>query len=66
MFLIRQHRGFAVCYMNYQGSTRALDKREYLIDDNFCYFSLKQYVVTPHLNHLGSDEGSQHIFYAER
>ena len=30
---------------------RALDKREYLMmtDDNFSYFSLKPYVVTPHL-----------------
>ena len=33
---------------------RALDKREYLmnIDSNFSYFSLKLYVVTPHLNRL--------------
>ena len=33
---------------------RALDKRGYLmiIEDNFSYFSLKPYVVTPHLNHL--------------
>ena len=33
---------------------RGLDKREYLviIKDNFCYFSLKSYVVTFHLNHL--------------
>ena len=52
MSLIRMHRGFSVCYINYQGSTRALDKREYLIDNNFCNFSSKQYVVTPHLNHL--------------
>ena len=33
---------------------RALDKSEYLmiIWDNFSYFSMKPYVVTPHLNHL--------------
>ena len=33
---------------------RALDKWEYLmiIRDNFSYFSLKPYVVTPHLNRL--------------
>ena len=33
---------------------RALDKRENLgiIQDNFCYFRIKTYVVTPHLNHL--------------
>ena len=33
---------------------RALGKREYLmiIQDNFSYFSLKPYVVTPHLNCL--------------
>ena len=34
--------------------SRAVDKREYLviIRDNFCYFFLKTYVVTPHLNRL--------------
>ena len=34
--------------------TRALDKSGYLviIEDNFSYFSLKPYVVTPHLNRL--------------
>ena len=33
---------------------RTLDKREYLmiIQDNFSYFSMKTYVVTPHLNRL--------------
>ena len=31
--------------------SRALEKREYF-DDNFSYFSLKPYVVTPHLNRL--------------
>ena len=33
---------------------RALDKRKYLIIiwDNFSYFSMKPYVVTPHLNRL--------------
>ena len=33
---------------------RALDKREFLviIRDNFSYFSLKPYLVTPHLNRL--------------
>ena len=33
---------------------RALDKREYLviIRDNFCYFCIKTYVVTPHLKCL--------------
>ena len=31
--------------------SRVLDKREYF-DDNFSYFSLKPYVVTPHLNRL--------------
>ena len=32
----------------------APDKREYLviIRDNFCYFCIKAYVVTPHLNCL--------------
>ena len=32
----------------------ALDKRAYLviIRDTFCYFCIKPYVVTPHLNHL--------------
>ena len=34
-----------------------------IIEDNFSYFSMKPYVVTPHLNCL--DEGSQHMFYAE-
>ena len=31
-----------------------LDKREYLmiIQDNFSYFSIKPYVLTPHLNRL--------------
>ena len=24
----------------------------FMLKDNFCYFSSKQYVVTPHLNHL--------------
>ena len=34
--------------------SRALDKREYLmiILDNFSYFSMKPYVVTPHLSRL--------------
>ena len=34
---------------------RALDKKEYLviIRDNFCFFCIKTYVVTPHLNRLG-------------
>ena len=33
---------------------RALDKREYLVIiwDNFCYFCIKTYVVTPLLNCL--------------
>ena len=31
-----------------------------IIQDNFSYFSMKPYVVTPHLN--GSDEQSQHMF----
>ena len=33
---------------------RALVKREYLviIRDNFCYFCIKTYVVTPHLKRL--------------
>ena len=32
----------------------SLDNREYLaiIEDNFCSFSMKTYVVTPHLNRL--------------
>ena len=40
---------------------RAVDKREYLlkIRDNFCLFSIKTYVVTPHQNRLS--EGSQHM-----
>ena len=49
---------------------RALDKKEYLmiIKDFFSYFSLKLYVMTPHLNHL--DETVQMrdhnmCFYAE-
>ena len=33
-------------------SHRALDMREYLIIIFFLFFSLKPYVVTPHLNHL--------------
>ena len=42
-----------------------------VLDDNFSYFSLKPYVVTPYLICLietiqmrqgGSDEGSQHMF----
>ena len=44
-----------------------------IIRGDFPYFSLKLYVVTPHLNRLdetvqmrghrdGSDEGSQHMF----
>ena len=34
--------------------SRALDKRGYwmIIEHNICYFTLKPYVVTPHLNHL--------------
>ena len=34
--------------------SRALDKREYwmIIGDNFSYFSMKPYVLTPHLNCL--------------
>ena len=34
--------------------SRAPDKREYfvIIRDNVCLFSIKTYVVTPHLNHL--------------
>ena len=50
---------------------RGLDKREHfmIIRDNFCYFCIKTYVVTPHLNCLivviphrdSSDEGSQHM-----
>ena len=35
--------------------SRALDEREYLviiIRDSFCYFCIKTYVVTPHLNRL--------------
>ena len=37
-----------------QTCLRALGKREYsmIIEDNFSYFSLKPYVVTPHLNRL--------------
>ena len=33
---------------------RAVEKREYcmVIRDNFCYFCIKTYVVTPYLNHL--------------
>ena len=36
------------------GVDRALHKREYMlvIRDIFCYFSIKTYVVTPHLNRL--------------
>ena len=39
---------------NMDKTARALDKREYLmiILDNFSYFSMKLYVVTPHLNRL--------------
>ena len=33
-----------------------------VVDDNFSYFISKPYDVTPHLNSLGLDEGSQHIF----
>ena len=49
--------GAAQCYI-FQASdereSRALDKKEYLviIRDNFCYFCIKAYVVTPHLNRL--------------
>ena len=38
----------------YCSAIRTPHKREYLmiIRDNFCYFCIKTYVVTPHLNHL--------------
>ena len=41
-----------VCF--HEELTKALYKREYLviIRDNFCYFCVKPYVVTPHLNRL--------------
>ena len=39
---------------SFLSSTRALDKREYMMKfrDIFSYFSMKPYVVTPHLNCL--------------
>ena len=62
---------FPVTFMSNKITTRrnsrALDKREFLviIKDNFCYFCIKTYVVTPHLKRLnethGLDEGSQHM-----
>ena len=39
-----------------------------IIEDNFSYFSLKLYVVTPHLNHLVKTvqmRGHNICFYAE-
>ena len=50
--------------------SRALDKRSYLmiIEDNFSYFSLKLYVVTPHLNRLNETvqmRGHKVCFYTE-
>ena len=39
-----------------------------IIEDNFSYFSLKPYVVTPHLNHLDKTvqmRGHNICFYAE-
>ena len=38
-------------------------RSEKVVDDNFSYLSLKPYVVTPHLNHIDSDEGSQLMFF---
>ena len=37
---------------------RALDKREYfvIIRHNFQYFSIKLYIVTPHLNRLDGND----------
>ena len=42
--------------------------RECIFDDNFSYFSLKPYVVTPHLNRLFKTvqmRGHNVCFYAE-
>ena len=39
-----------------------------IIEDNFSYFSLKPYIVTPHLNHLDETvqmRGHNLCFYAE-
>ena len=38
-----------------------------IIEDNFSYFSLKPYVVTPHLNHFKTVQMKGHNirFYAE-
>ena len=53
-----------------QSNFRALVKKGYLmiIEDNFSYFSLKSYVVTPHLNCLDETvqmRGHNLRFYAE-
>ena len=51
--LASYHKLKHVIFHTEQG-IRALDKQEYLviIRDNFCFFYIKTYVVTPHLNRL--------------
>lgn len=53
-------------YIFNSNHARAPGKREYLmiIRDNFSYFSLKIYIVTPHRIALsGSDEESQYMYF---
>ena len=46
-------RGHNICFDDISEiNSRALEKRENLMDDDFSYFSSKPYVLTPHLNRL--------------
>ena len=52
--LLHGSKGQSIALSSLSMCTSALDKREYLmtIRDKFSYFSIKQYVMTPHLNRL--------------
>ena len=65
----KSQRLFPLLQLQKNMNITAPDEREYLIfDDTFSYFSLKPYVVTPHLNHLiemVQMRGHNIYFYAE-